>query len=95
MHMAIQLAPDIEASIRQRLENGNFRNENEVVREAMHLLELREYQRQRLQASVLESFAAVDRGEGVELTNELWDILIEEADEDARRGIAPDPDVCP
>ena len=93
--MAIQLAPDIEASIRQRLEDGNFRNENDVVREAMHLLELREYRRKRLKESVLEGFAAVERGEGVELTSELWDILTEEADEDARRGIAPDPDVCP
>jgi len=93
--MAIQLAPDIEASIRQRLEDGNFRNENEVVREAMHLLELREYRRLRLQASVLESFAAVERGEGVELTSELWDILIEEAEDELRRDIGPKPDVCP
>ena len=93
--MAIHLAPDIEASIRQRLEDGNFKNENDVVREAMHLLELREYRRKRLQDSVREGFAEVERGEGVELTDELWESLIAEADEDIRRGIAPDPDVCP
>ncbi len=44
--MAIHLAPDIEASIGQQLEGGNFRNENEVMREALHLLDLRESQRQ-------------------------------------------------
>ena len=93
--MAIQLAPDVEASIRQRLEDGNIKNENDVVREVMHLFELREYRRKRLQASVRESFAAVERGEGVELTEELWETLIAEADEDIRRGIVPDPDVCP
>jgi len=47
MSMAIQLAPDIEASIRRQLEGGNFRNENEVMREALHLLDLRESQRQK------------------------------------------------
>jgi putative addiction module CopG family antidote len=95
MHMAIQLAPDIEASIRQRLEDGNFRNENDVVREAMHLLELREYRRKRLQASVAENLAALERGEGVELTNELVDVLTHEAEDELRRGIGPKPDVCP
>src|SRR3954447_10024768 len=93
--MAIQLAPDIEASIRQRLEDGNFRNENDVVREAMHLLELREYRRKRLQASVMENLAALERGEGVDLTNELVDVLTQEAENELRRGIGPKPDVCP
>ena len=93
--MAIQLAPDVEASIRIRLEAGGFKNENDVMREAMHLLDLREYRRWRLQESVREGFAAVERGEGIELTDELWESMIAEADEDIRRGIAPDPDVCP
>ena len=93
--MAIQLAPDIEASIRQRLEDGNFRNENDVVREAMHLLELREYRRKRLQESVAENLAALERGEGVELTSDLVDELMQEAEDELRRGIGPKPDVCP
>jgi hypothetical protein len=46
-----------------------------------------------LRLSVIEGFDAVERGEGVDLTGELWDVLIVEAEEDARRGSAPDPDV--
>ena len=48
-----------------------------------------------LRLSVIEGFDAVERGEGIELTCKRWDVLIVEAEEDARRGLAPDPDVCP
>jgi hypothetical protein len=46
-----------------------------------------------LRLSVLEGFNAVERGEGIELTEELMDQLIREADEMAPQGIAPGPDV--
>jgi predicted nucleotidyltransferase len=59
MSMAIQLAPDLEASIRQRLEDGNFRNENDVVREALLLLDLRESQRRKDRAGKLKPSEAL------------------------------------
>ena len=45
--MAIHLAPDIEANIRRRIDDGEFKNEDEVMREALHLLDLRESQRRK------------------------------------------------
>jgi predicted nucleotidyltransferase len=45
--MVIHLSPDIEANIRRRIDDGEFENEDEVMREALHLLDLREPQRQK------------------------------------------------
>jgi len=45
--MAIQLSPEIESSIRRHIEDGEFKNEDEVMQEAMHLLDLREAQRRK------------------------------------------------
>src|SRR4051794_11921309 len=45
--MAMSLSPDIEANIRRRIDDGEFKNEDEVVREALHLLDLRDSRRQK------------------------------------------------
>jgi hypothetical protein len=60
------------------------------LREAFRLLDLRE-----LRASIEEGNAAIDRGEGLELTPELMDQLAREIDEMAERGEKPSPDVGP
>lgn len=49
----------------------------------------------RLQASVAENRAALERAEGVDLSRDLIDTLKQEAEDELRRGIGPDPDVCP
>lgn len=42
--MTIQLLPDVEAGIRERVERGDFPDAGEVVCEAMRLLDEREQQ---------------------------------------------------
>ena len=91
----MHIPADIEASIRRNVESGHFEDEADVMREALRLLDLRERQTQALRASIDEGFAAIERGEGIELTAELWDQLCREADEVAERGEHPSPDVCP
>jgi antitoxin ParD1/3/4 len=93
--MSIQLPPDVEASIRQRVERGQFPDEAEVVREAIRLLDERDLQIDALRAKIGVGLDELDRGEGVEWTPELMERLSREADELYRRGEQPDPDVCP
>jgi antitoxin ParD1/3/4 len=93
--MSIRLPPDVEASIRQRVERGQFPDEAEVVREAIRLLDERDLQLDALRAKIGVGLDELDRGEGVEWTPELMERLSREADELYRRGEQPDPDVCP
>ena len=57
--MAIQLSPDIESSIRRHINDGEFKNEDDVMREALHLLDLRESQRQKDRAGKLKPSEAL------------------------------------
>jgi antitoxin ParD1/3/4 len=93
--MTIHLPPDVEASVRQRVQQGQFPDAGEVIREAMRLLDQRDRRIQELRATVTEGFAAIERGEGIELTPELFAERIGHAEERARRGEQPHPDVCP
>jgi antitoxin ParD1/3/4 len=92
--MTVQLTPQLELVIEEMLATGRFADAGEVIEEAVRLLEERERGR-RLRASVAEGFAAIKRGEGVELTPQLMDELTREADEYERQGLPLDPDVCP
>lgn len=93
--MSIQLPPDVEANILRRVQRGQFADEVQVVREALHLLDERERQLDALRNNIRIGLNELDRGEGTELTTELLERLNREADEMYRRGELPDPDVCP
>jgi antitoxin ParD1/3/4 len=93
--MSIRLPPDVEASIRRKVQRGQFPDEGEVVREAIRLLDERESQLDVLRAKIRVGLDQLDRGEGIEMTPEAWDELDREVDERLRRGDAPSPDVCP
>jgi putative addiction module CopG family antidote len=93
--MSIHLPPDVEASIRQKVQRGQFPDEGEVMREAIRLLDERKDQLDTLRAKVRVGLDELDRDEGAEWTPELKERLIREAEEMFRRGELPDPDVCP
>ena len=71
--MTVTFPPDLEASIQQKVASGRYQDVTEVIRAALRLLDQREQQQQALRASVADAFAAIERGEGVELTPELMD----------------------
>ena len=90
--MALQFPADIEVNIRELVATGRFKDEAEVVREALRLLDKREQRVQEFRASIQAGLAAIERGEGIELTDEVWDRLDREAQERIARGEEPDPD---
>ena len=87
---------DLEERIRQKVESGEYDDPAMVIRAALRLLDRRDQRLQELRASIAEGLAAIERGEGSELTPELIMEEIErEADERIRLGLRPKPDVCP
>jgi antitoxin ParD1/3/4 len=92
--MSVTLTPELEALIDELLATGRYANAGDVIEQAVRQLEERE-RRLRLQASVTEGFAAIERGEGVALTPELWEEIERDADEADRQGLPINPDVCP
>jgi antitoxin ParD1/3/4 len=81
--MNVSLTPQLEQMIRAKVESGLYNNASEVVREALRIMiehEERLQYRDRLESALAEGFASLDRGEGIELTRQVWDQIIAEAD---------------
>lgn len=68
--MDVHLSPDQEAFIRQAIESGRFRHEEEAVQEAMLLWEERERRRLEILAAVDQAEASLARGEGLTIASE-------------------------
>ena len=92
--MHIELDPEIAHLIELRVNQGQYESANDVVREAMQLLEERE-RLQLLRAALAQADAEIDRGEYVEWTPTLLDELSDEADDMAAQGLKPHSDVVP
>jgi antitoxin ParD1/3/4 len=92
--MNVSLTPELEAIIQERVESGRYSSANEVVRQALRLLE--EHERlEHLRALLAIGEADERQGNLIEYTPELMDDIYREAEELFRRGAEPDPDVCP
>lgn len=92
--MAIELTERSRAIVSEMLATGEFKSESEVIEHVLIRVEIEE-RRQRITASLHEAKAALDRGEGVELTTEVWDEIDREADKIVRLRLPIDPDVQP
>jgi antitoxin ParD1/3/4 len=92
--MNVTLTPQLEALVREKVETGSYEDANEVIREALLLLDDRDRLR-RLKSSLVEAQREFERGETEEWTPALKERLIREGDELYRQGVRPDPDVCP
>jgi putative addiction module CopG family antidote len=93
--MAIQLPTDLEEQIRQKVASGEYDDPSAVIRAAIRLLDKRDQQLHELRASIAEGLKAIERGEGIELTPEVWEEIEREAHERFLMGDQPKPDVCP
>lgn len=83
--MDVQLTPDQKAFVRQAIESGRLRHEEDAVKEALSLWEERERTRAEILAAVDEAEASLARGEGRSITQES---MRELAGEVKRRGRA-------
>jgi putative addiction module CopG family antidote len=76
--MEVQLTPDQKAFVRQAIQSGRLRREEDAVREALALWEERERARAEILASVDEAEASLARGEGRVITQQSMRDLAEE-----------------
>jgi putative addiction module CopG family antidote len=83
--MEVRLTPDQEAFVRQGIESGRFHTEVDAVTEALALWEERERSRAEILAAVDTAEASLDRGEGIEITEQSMRELAERV---KRRGRA-------
>jgi len=80
----VNLTPELERIIQEKVASGLYNNQSEVVREALRLLvehdRLREMHAKRLQASLAKGLAQADRGDtldGEEVIAEMREFLRE------------------
>ena len=85
--MNVELTADQQAFVRKAIENGRFKREEEAVQEALALWEERERRRLELIAMIDEADASLARGEGIPITEESVEVLIEKAKQRLRQRI--------
>ena len=93
--MSVQIAPQIEAMIQERVDAGRYPDADAVLLEALRLFDERERALQDLRAKLQVGLDQIERGETIEVTDEFWDRIDREVDAMIERGEEPDPDVCP
>jgi putative addiction module CopG family antidote len=92
--VSLTLDPQLEALIRRQVNSGRYADENEVVQEALTLLEERD-RRAHLRAALARAEEQIARGEGVLYTPELREQIRQTALRNLRDGRTPNPDVLP
>jgi antitoxin ParD1/3/4 len=92
--MTVTLTPHLEALIRQKVDDGLYSDADEVLSEALQLLDQRD-QLQRLRDSFVEADAQIDRGEGIRFTDERFAQIKLNARRKFETGHRPHRDVCP
>jgi putative addiction module CopG family antidote len=91
--MSVTLSPETEAKIRRWIDSGHYPDEDSAISSAFQALEDQyEVKLAKLRELVREGF---ESGEGVELTDELWDEIERNSEERFLRGEEPPPHVCP
>ena len=92
--MQVQLTPQIESIVKGLVESGAYHDQEEVIAEAVMLLE-DERKLRDLRAALAEAEEELARGEGEEWTPALRARLSAEAQQMVAEGRKPNPDVCP
>ncbi|MBI3401073.1 MAG: type II toxin-antitoxin system ParD family antitoxin [Acidobacteria bacterium] len=86
--MNVELTADQQAFVRQAIESGRFRGEEDAVREALSLWEERERRRFEILAALDEAEASLARGEGIPITEESMKALAERVKQRGRARLA-------
>ena len=86
--MEVQLTPEQRAFVRQAIESGRLRREEDAVHEALALWAERERERAEILAAVEEAEASLARGEGRIITQESVRELAEQVKQRGRARLA-------
>lgn len=94
--MVARVPADVQARIQARIDSGQYRDADEVMREALAALDERERQEQeRLRDLLAAGVDEMERGEVLEYTPELRAEIRASARRRLRAGEQPSSDVCP
>jgi Arc/MetJ-type ribon-helix-helix transcriptional regulator len=91
--MEVQLTPDQKAFVRQAIETGRLRREEDAVKEALSLWEERERARAEILAAVDDAEESLLRGEARTITQESMRELAERVKQRGRARLAADQNV--
>ena len=86
--MEVQLTPDQRAFVRQEIDSGRLRREEDAVTEALALWEERERGRAEILAAIDDAEASLARGEGREITKESMRELAQQVTQRGRTRLA-------
>jgi putative addiction module CopG family antidote len=92
--MQIQLSPQIESIVKELLATGDYHDQDEVIAEAIILLE-DERKLRSLRTSLAEAEGEIAASDYVVWSPELRAELQREARQMVNEGRKPHPDVCP
>ena len=90
--MEVQLTVGQKAFVRQAIESGRLRHEEDAVKEALSLWEERERTRAEILAAVDEAEASLTRGEGRPITQDSMRALAESMKQSGRARLAAEQD---
>jgi antitoxin ParD1/3/4 len=93
--MNVQISPSLEKLIQEKVESGGYSDASEVVEEALRIMDEQDRRARHLRDSVAAGFAQIERGEGIELTPERMEHIMQRAVERSRMGKPVKDDVKP
>ncbi len=70
--MKVDLSRSAAAFVRRKIRAGDFTSETDVVGEALQLMRQRDAALSELQSKVAKGFRSLDRGRGIQMTDERW-----------------------
>lgn len=95
MILHIDLSPEIERFIKDKVDSGVYGSATEVVRDAIRRMQQDEARRDAFRAAIAKGDAELERGEGILYTPDLMSEISRRAARAEARGEPIDPDVLP
>ena len=95
MTMHVNLSPEMEGFIRNKVASGFYGNATEVLRDAIRRMQAEEVRMAAWQAAIRVGDEQLDRGEGVPYSADALKDITQSALDTMRSGKPMDPDVLP
>lgn len=95
MTMHVNLSPEMEGFIKNKVNSGFYGNATEVIRDAIRRMQAEESRIAAWQAAVKKGDEQLDRGDGIAYTPETLKTITQSAVDAMHSGQPMDPDVLP
>ena len=95
MTMRVNLSPEMEGFIKNKVASGYYGNATEVIRDAIRRMQAEESRISAWQAAIKEGDTQLDRGEGIAYTPETLSDITQSANSAMHSSQHLNPDVLP